>query len=360
MQRGDRRVCRRPRSKDNQVEAVFPDQRGQRRRGLEALDAELAKVALEHPHLAVRADEARPQRAKIIGPVKLHPASRGRGRCRDVRQPQLPALDLHIRRPREGPGIVVLQLAARPARTAPTPSRRGPAPVCPQKGRRPPARGRGQPLRPRTRTQKTYVKAIQEKEMVFGIGPAGTGKTFLAVACAVAALERGLVSRIVLTRPVVEAGEKLGFLPGDFYEKVHPYLKPLYDAFHSMVGADRFRTLRDEEVIEIVPLAYMRGRTLDEAFAILDEAQNTTPEQMKMFLTRMGNGSRMVITGDVTQIDLETKARSGLVLIQEVLRDIPEIPFVRFTDVDVVRHPLVQRVLKAYDAWGERGKEKHD
>lgn len=215
----------------------------------------------------------------------------------------------------------------------------------------------GQPIRPRTATQKTYVKAIQEKEMVFGIGPAGTGKTFLAVACAVAALERGLVSRIVLTRPVVEAGEKLGFLPGDFYEKVHPYLKPLYDAFHSMVGADRFRTMRDEEVIEIVPLAYMRGRTLDEAFAILDEAQNTTPEQMKMFLTRMGNGSRMVITGDVTQIDLETKTRSGLVLIQEVLRDVSDIPFVRFTDVDVVRHPLVQRVLKAYDAWGERRKE---
>ncbi len=215
----------------------------------------------------------------------------------------------------------------------------------------------GQPIRPRTPTQKAYIKAIQENEMVFGIGPAGTGKTFLAVACAVAALERGLVSRIVLTRPVVEAGEKLGFLPGDFYEKVHPYLKPLYDAFHSMVGADRFRALRDEEVIEIVPLAYMRGRTLDEAFAILDEAQNTTPEQMKMFLTRMGNGSRMVITGDVTQIDLETKTRSGLVLIQEVLRDVRDIPFVRFTDVDVVRHPLVQRVLKAYDAWGERRKE---
>lgn len=215
----------------------------------------------------------------------------------------------------------------------------------------------GQPIRPRTPTQKAYIKAIQENDMVFGIGPAGTGKTFLAVACAVAALERGLVSRIVLTRPVVEAGEKLGFLPGDFYEKVHPYLKPLYDAFHSMVGADRFRTLRDEEVIEIVPLAYMRGRTLDEAFAILDEAQNTTPEQMKMFLTRMGNGSRMVITGDVTQIDLETKTRSGLVLVQDVLRDVRDIPFVRFTDVDVVRHPLVQRVLKAYDAWGERRKE---
>lgn len=215
----------------------------------------------------------------------------------------------------------------------------------------------GQPIRPRSAAQKAYVKAIQEKEMVFGIGPAGTGKTFLAVACAVAALERGVVSRIVLTRPVVEAGEKLGFLPGDFYEKVHPYLKPLYDAFHSMVGADRFRAMREEEVIEIVPLAYMRGRTLDEAFAILDEAQNTTPEQMKMFLTRMGNGSRLVITGDVTQIDLDTKTRSGLVLIQEVLRDIADIPFVRFTDIDVVRHPLVQRVLKAYDAWGERRKE---
>lgn len=214
----------------------------------------------------------------------------------------------------------------------------------------------GQPIRPRSATQKTYVKAIQEKEMVFGIGPAGTGKTFLAVACAVAALERGVVSRIVLTRPVVEAGEKLGFLPGDFYEKVHPYLKPLYDAFHSMVGADRFRALREEEIIEIVPLAYMRGRTLDEAFAILDEAQNTTPEQMKMFLTRMGNGSRMVITGDVTQIDLDAKSRSGLVQIQEVLRDIADIPLVRFTEVDVVRHPLVQRVLKAYDAWGDRPK----
>jgi phosphate starvation-inducible PhoH-like protein len=215
----------------------------------------------------------------------------------------------------------------------------------------------GQAIRPRSPTQKNYVKAIQEKEMVFGIGPAGTGKTFLAVACAVAALERGVVSRIVLTRPVVEAGEKLGFLPGDFYEKVHPYLKPLYDAFHSMVGAERFRTMREEEVIEIVPLAYMRGRTLDEAFAILDEAQNTTPEQMKMFLTRMGNGSRMVITGDVTQIDLETKNRSGLVLIQEVLRGVNEIGFIRFTEIDVVRHPLVQRVLQAYDVWGERRKD---
>jgi phosphate starvation-inducible PhoH-like protein len=212
----------------------------------------------------------------------------------------------------------------------------------------------GQPIRPRSPAQKSYVKALQEKEMVFAIGPAGTGKTYLAVACAVAALERGVVSRIVLTRPVVEAGEKLGFLPGDFHEKVHPYLKPLYDAFHGMVGPEKFRAMRDEEIIEIVPLAYMRGRTLDDAFAILDEAQNTTPEQMKMFLTRMGNGSRLVISGDVTQIDLDGKLGSGLVGIQKVLRQVDEVAFVRFTDVDVVRHPLVQRVLQAYDAFGDR------
>jgi phosphate starvation-inducible PhoH-like protein len=215
----------------------------------------------------------------------------------------------------------------------------------------------GQPIRPRSATQNAYVKALQEKEMVFAIGPAGTGKTYLAVACAVAALERGLVSRIVLTRPVVEAGEKLGFLPGDFYEKVHPYLKPLYDAFHGMVGPEKFRTMRDEEMIEIVPLAYMRGRTLDDAFAILDEAQNTTPEQMKMFLTRMGNGSRMVIAGDVTQIDLDPKLGSGLVFIQQVLRQVEEVSFVRFTDVDVVRHPLVQRILQAYDTWEKPRKD---
>ncbi|MBL0059688.1 MAG: PhoH family protein [Elusimicrobia bacterium] len=215
----------------------------------------------------------------------------------------------------------------------------------------------GEVLRPKSPTQRAYVKAVQEKDMVFAIGPAGTGKTYLAVACAIAALERGAVSRIVLTRPVVEAGEKLGFLPGDFYEKVHPYLKPLYDAFHTMVGAERFRSLREEEIVEIVPLAYMRGRTLDDAFAILDEAQNTTPEQMKMFLTRLGNGSRMVITGDVTQIDLEKKNLSGLVLIQEVLRGVEGVEFIRFTETDVVRHPLIQRIIQAYDSWDARRKD---
>ncbi|HMX43463.1 MAG TPA: PhoH family protein [Elusimicrobiota bacterium] len=214
----------------------------------------------------------------------------------------------------------------------------------------------GAAIRPQTPSQQAYVKAIRDNDMVFGVGPAGTGKTYLAVACAIAALESGRVNRIVLTRPVVEAGEKLGFLPGDFYEKVHPYLKPLYDAFHNMVGADRFRQLREDETIEIIPLAYMRGRTLDEAFAILDEAQNTTPEQMKMFLTRMGNGSRMVITGDVTQIDLDKKLTSGLVQIQDVLRGVEGIDFVRFSEVDVVRHPLVKKIIRAFDAWDERGR----
>lgn len=214
----------------------------------------------------------------------------------------------------------------------------------------------GAAIRPQTPSQQAYVKAIRDNDMVFGVGPAGTGKTYLAVACAIAALESGRVNHIVLTRPVVEAGEKLGFLPGDFYEKVHPYLKPLYDAFHNMVGADRFRQLREDETIEIIPLAYMRGRTLDEAFAILDEAQNTTPEQMKMFLTRMGNGSRMVITGDVTQIDLDKKLTSGLVQIQDVLRGVEGIDFVRFSEVDVVRHPLVKKIIRAFDAWDERGR----
>ncbi|HNF59118.1 MAG TPA: PhoH family protein [Elusimicrobiota bacterium] len=214
----------------------------------------------------------------------------------------------------------------------------------------------GAAIRPQTPSQQAYVKAIRDNDMVFGVGPAGTGKTYLAVACAIAALESGRVNRIVLTRPVVEAGEKLGFLPGDFYEKVHPYLKPLYDAFHNMVGADRFRQLREDETIEIIPLAYMRGRTLDEAFAILDEAQNTTPEQMKMFLTRMGNGSRMVITGDVTQIDLDKKLTLGLVQIQDVLRGVEGIDFVRFSEVDVVRHPLVKKIIRAFDAWDERGR----
>jgi phosphate starvation-inducible PhoH-like protein len=212
----------------------------------------------------------------------------------------------------------------------------------------------GRPIRPQTETQGRYVEAIRTHDLAFGTGPAGTGKTYLAVACAVAALETGRVSRIILTRPIVEAGEKLGFLPGDFYEKVHPYLKPLYDAFYSMVGADKFRQLRDDEVIEIIPLAYMRGRTLDNAFIILDEAQNTTPEQMKMFLTRLGNGSRMVVTADPSQVDLENKVRTGLVVAEEVLKGVEEVSFVRFGEEDVVRHGLVRRILRAYDAWDAR------
>jgi phosphate starvation-inducible PhoH-like protein len=221
----------------------------------------------------------------------------------------------------------------------------------------------GRPIRPQTETQGLYVEAIRNHDLAFGTGPAGTGKTYLAVACAVAALETGRVSRIILTRPIVEAGEKLGFLPGDFYEKVHPYLKPLYDAFYSMVGADKFRQLRDDEVIEIIPLAYMRGRTLDNAFIILDEAQNTTPEQMKMFLTRLGNGSRMVVTADPSQVDLENKVRTGLVVAEEVLKGVEEVAFVRFGEADVVRHGLVRRILRAYDAWdarrsGERGEAR--
>ena len=182
-------------------------------------------------------------------------------------------------------------------------------------------------------------------------GPAGTGKTFVAVAAALAALEKNLVSRIVLTRPVVEAGEKLGFLPGDLYEKTNPYLKPLYDAFYNMLGPERFQEFRDEEIIEIVPLAYMRGRTLDDAFIILDEAQNTTTEQMKMFLTRMGISSQAVVTGDVTQIDLPDKAASGLVVAQEILDGIPEIAFINFTEEDIVRHALVKTIIRAYTEW---------
>jgi phosphate starvation-inducible PhoH-like protein len=209
----------------------------------------------------------------------------------------------------------------------------------------------GKAIRPQTAQQAAYVKAIQESDMVVSVGPAGTGKTFLAVACAMASLARGQVSKIVLTRPVVEAGEKLGFLPGDFYEKVHPYLKPLYDAFYNMVGAERFRELRDEETIEILPLAYMRGRTLEDAFIILDEGQNTTMPQMKMFLTRMGASSRMVITGDVTQIDLEKRVPSGLIHMTEVLKGVPGISFVHLTEQDVVRHPLVRKIIRAYDEW---------
>lgn len=213
----------------------------------------------------------------------------------------------------------------------------------------------GKAIIPKSEHQKAYVEAIQNHDLTFGIGPAGTGKTFLAVACALNALKNHHVNRIILTRPVVEAGEKLGFLPGDLYEKVHPYLKPLYDAFYNMLGPDKFRLWRDDEVLEIIPLAYMRGRSLDTAFIILDEAQNTTPEQMKMFLTRMGPGSKMVVTGDVTQIDLQNKKQSGLILVKDILKNIPGVPFIQFTEEDVVRHALVKKILHAYDQWEKKG-----
>ncbi len=210
---------------------------------------------------------------------------------------------------------------------------------------------RGRPVVPKTVQQKKYLETIKKCDFVIAIGPAGTGKTYLAVASALAALEKNKVSRIILTRPVVEAGEKLGFLPGTFYEKVDPYLRPLYDAFYIMLGTEKFRQFKEEEIIEIVPLAYMRGRTLDNAFVILDEAQNTTFEQMKMFLTRLGFDSQTVITGDITQIDLENKKGSGLFLIQEILKNVEGIKFIYFSENDVVRHELVKRIIRAYEEW---------
>ena len=206
----------------------------------------------------------------------------------------------------------------------------------------------GRKILPRSNNQKKYVDAIASYDMVFGIGPAGSGKTYLAVACALRALAVGSVSRIVLTKPVVEAGERLGFLPGDLYDKINPYLKPLYDAFLSMIGSERFRFYREEETVEIVPLAYMRGRTLDNAFLILDEAQNTTLEQMKMFLTRMGTGSKIIVTGDITQIDLENKNNCGLVEAQKLFSKIDDIKFIHFQQDDIVRHPLVKKIIMAY------------
>ena len=208
---------------------------------------------------------------------------------------------------------------------------------------------RGKPIHVKTIGQRHYVKTIRKMDIVFGIGPAGTGKTYLAVVLAVAALKEGLVKRIMLTRPAVEAGENLGFLPGDLQEKVDPYLRPLYDALHDVMGPDQTAKAFERGLIEIAPLAYMRGRTLDDSFIILDEAQNTTPEQMKMFLTRLGFGSKMVITGDVTQIDLPRGKRSGLIEAQRILRDIPEIGFITFTEQDVVRHSLVQKIIVAYN-----------
>ena len=205
-------------------------------------------------------------------------------------------------------------------------------------------------LRGRTPHQGQYLKAILEHDVTFGVGPAGTGKTYLAVACAVDALERDAVRRIVLTRPAVEAGERLGFLPGDLAQKVDPYLRPLYDALYDLLGFDRTQKMFEKQAIEIAPLAYMRGRTLNHAFIILDEAQNTTPEQMKMFLTRIGFGSKAVVTGDVTQIDLQRGQKSGLVDALTVLSSVRGIAFTRFTSADVVRHPLVGRIVDAYDA----------
>ncbi|HIQ52018.1 MAG TPA: PhoH family protein [Pseudomonas pachastrellae] len=210
-------------------------------------------------------------------------------------------------------------------------------------------RTRKMTIQPRGPNQQNYVRSIQEHDINFGIGPAGTGKTYLAVACAVDALEREQVRRILLVRPAVEAGEKLGFLPGDLAQKIDPYLRPLYDALYEMLGFEQVAKLIEKQVIEIAPLAYMRGRTLNNSFIILDESQNTTLEQMKMFLTRIGFGSTAVITGDITQVDLPRGTRSGLAHVTKVLKDVKGIGFTHFQSKDVVRHPLVQRIVEAYD-----------
>lgn len=213
---------------------------------------------------------------------------------------------------------------------------------------------KGQPIKTKTFGQKKYVEAIDKNTIVFGIGPAGTGKTYLAVAKAVTALKRREVSRIILTRPAVEAGEKLGFLPGDLQNKVDPYLRPLYDGMYEMLGGEGFLRYQERGVIEVAPLAYMRGRTLDNSFIILDEAQNTTPEQMKMFLTRVGYGSHVIVTGDITQIDLPGDKKSGLKEAMKILGGIEGIAFCKFTEKDVVRHPLVQEIIKAYARYDEQ------
>lgn len=212
---------------------------------------------------------------------------------------------------------------------------------------------RGRSIRPKTANQKKYVDAIEDNTITFGIGPAGTGKTYLAMAKAVAALQAKKVNRIILTRPAVEAGEKLGFLPGTLSEKIDPFLRPLFDALHDMIDVDSVPRLMQTGVIEVAPLAYMRGRTLNDSFIILDEAQNTTPEQMKMFLTRLGFGSKMVITGDVTQIDLPNGVRSGLRIVTDILQDIEDISFMELTAEDVVRHRLIGDIVKAYEKYDE-------
>lgn len=216
----------------------------------------------------------------------------------------------------------------------------------------------GKPIKPKTMGQKAYVDAIRDKMIVFGLGPAGTGKTYLAMAMAINAFRADEVSRIILTRPAIEAGEKLGFLPGDLQSKVDPYLRPLYDALYQIMGAENFTNNMEKGLIEVAPLAYMRGRTLDNAFIILDEAQNTTPAQMKMFLTRIGFGSKVVVTGDLTQKDLPVDAVSGLDVALRVLSDVEEISICKLTNQDVVRHPLVQKIVKAYEVYEEKESKK--
>lgn len=218
----------------------------------------------------------------------------------------------------------------------------------------------GKPLKPKTLGQKYYIKSMRNKDVVFGIGPAGTGKTYLAVAMAVNAFKKKDVQKIILARPAVEAGERLGFLPGDLQDKVDPYLRPLYDALYDILGRDTALRLKEKEVIEVVPLAYMRGRTLDNSFIILDEAQNTTREQMKMFLTRMGFGSKVVVTGDVTQIDLPRGKTSGLTEAVRVLKGVDDIDFCFLKDTDVVRHELVKKIINAYDKYYEKNPPKEE
>ena len=216
----------------------------------------------------------------------------------------------------------------------------------------------GKPVAPKTLGQKKYVDAINDNMIVFGVGPAGTGKTYLAMAKAITAFKNEEVSRIILTRPAIEAGEKLGFLPGDLQSKVDPYLRPLYDALFDMLGAENFTRYQERGAIEVAPLAYMRGRTLDDSFIILDEAQNTTPEQMKMFLTRLGFRSKMVVTGDITQIDLPDGKKSGLKTVMRILRNVEDIEIVRFNQKDVVRHRLVQDIINAYEKYDEEKNKK--
>ncbi len=219
---------------------------------------------------------------------------------------------------------------------------------------------RGKYIRAKTAGQSDYIKAINDKMIVFGVGPAGTGKTYLAMAHAITAFKKKEVNRIIMTRPAIEAGEKLGFLPGDLQSKVDPYLRPLYDALYEIMGAEAFQSNMEKGLIEVAPLAYMRGRTLDNAFIVLDEAQNTTPEQMKMFLTRIGFGSKAIITGDITQKDLPEGKTSGLEMAMRILKNIDEIGICRLTHADVVRHPLVQKIVKAYENYDKNKKERRD